>query len=325
MATFSTPKLDGAVTRFKGYFTGYTELYRFGQFHVTNMCISDLVQAAQAALGPNPLAPSFLSVFRVALSAVPFVDMTGINTALMGLAAAGINVSGIRTLLGTTAADAINAQADYTTVWSTPTILPIPVRTPATVGKLNAAYNLEKGKCFDTCRSFARKLLKASGGPTALPTTAKISQGIIANASVGPVAGLPNLQNITYGNPAGIAPVISTIKAAIDAKGAVQCGVLSGVKHDMSAFPSPEHYVLVFAYDSIGSDDAFLFWDPDAAVTNIGTTSWGNGFGVLFAGGGRFSTASSAGDLNAVSSTGDHTADPDRHRYQVYYVQSLPL
>ena len=128
------------------------------------------------------------------------------------------------------------------------------------------------------------------------------------------------------------------MKAAIDAGGFVHCGVLSGALHEHSKFGSPEHHILVFAYDSIDGQDAFLFWDPDAAKSNIASTKsaanpqgWGEGFGVLFSRMGRLTTAFDDADLAAIDrhekakTFGDHTNETLRHCYQVYQLFTLPM
>jgi hypothetical protein len=121
------------------------------------------------------------------------------------------------------------------------------------------------------------------------------------------------------------------MRAALDERGFVHCGVLSGARHERSAFPNPEHHILVFAYDTLDGHDAFLFWDPDSARSNIKSTSWGPGFGVLFSRAGRLCTGVDDADLADIERTkgalfeGDHLRDDRRHSYQVYSLFTLPL
>jgi hypothetical protein len=138
-------------------------------------------------------------------------------------------------------------------------------------------------------------------------------------------------EDVAHATPARLPDIVARMKAVVDNDGYVHCGLLSGAKHEMSKFPQPEHHVLVFAYDTVGGLDAFLFWDPDAARSNIQSTSWGPGFGVLFATPRRLSTAFDDADFDQVVLDaksplhGDHRNDTRRHFYQVYYLQSLPL
>lgn len=69
MATFSTPKFDAAVTRFKGHFTGHAQLFEFGQFYVTDRTFVDMIAAANTALTPWPLAASTFIPFLTAAEA----------------------------------------------------------------------------------------------------------------------------------------------------------------------------------------------------------------------------------------------------------------
>jgi hypothetical protein len=58
------------------------------------------------------------------------------------------------------------------------------------------------------------------------------------------------------------------MREAIGAGALVMCGVECGVRLDHSFHHKPEHYILAVSYDTINSQDAFLFWDPDSAVSN---------------------------------------------------------
>lgn len=82
---------------------------------------------------------------------------------------------------------------------------------------------------------------------------------------------------------------------------------------------------MLFAYGTAGGADAFLFWDPDAQATNIAShPAWGQGFGCMFVTADRFSTAIDAADLVAVDKDGNHINEPLRHRYQIFYLLTLP-
>lgn len=197
----------------------------------------------------------------------------------------------------------------------------------------------EKDKCFTCTRALARKLLKKRG-ITSIPGKVKIAEGQTAGATVvGPPPGTGHtvpLQTIRYSSAAAINATVVRIKAALDAGALVQCGVLSGASHEHSVFPKPEHFVLLFDHDVVDGKDAFVFWDSDTSASNIepapgGPALWGPGFGCLISTDGRLSTAFDTADLSAINTDktlqnfGMHTMQPNRHRYQVYQVQTLPL
>jgi hypothetical protein len=232
-------------------------------------------------------------------------------------------------------------RADFSLVWPPDAIGSGPpyLGGTASLRRARAAYDLEKDKCRECTRALARKLLKKRG-ITSIPANIKISEGQTAGASVqGPPRGgadIVPLQTIRYTSAAAIQGVAARMRAAIDAGALVQCGVLSGASHENSAFPNPEHYVLVFDYDKVEGKDAFVFWDSDAARSDIqpspgGPALWGGGFGYFISADGRLSTAFDDTDLTAVDADrrspkyGDHTSQPRRHRYQVYQLETLPL
>jgi len=244
-------------------------------------------------------------------------------------------------------ADQAYATRAFNLLWSSTSVAGPPLFAP-TLARAQAAFTLEKDKCFPVARGFANKLL-AAWKVASTPKKLVLSAGTIANAYVqeepndGSTANSLTKQTLLYRTPAALQQTISGMTAAIDAGATVQCGVLSGVRQDSNLFKEPEHYVLCFAHDTVDGMDAFLFWDPDAAKSRLSSTTWGPGFGCLFGAGGRLSTAVDDADLQAVNTEagatteGDHLNDlasnkpldkssvERRHRYQVYYVQTLPL
>jgi hypothetical protein len=339
---FKTPKLDAAVTAFKAFFGAHTQMFRYGQFYVTNRTVDDLVGAIEVDLRANPILSAqpeqlanLIKFFRDKLR--PKEGVMSVPVALIMATLDLIEYKGdmtfIRSLFQPSKADRANAQRDFEDVWSTPDIPSAPQYTGLpSLRKAQAAYLLEKGKCFQVLRAMARKLLKQRG-ITGLPGSVILSDGAVGGAFVHDmVTGTEaRQQTIEYRAPAGLATAIARMKAAIDAGGYVHCGVLSGALHEHSAFPQPEHHILVFAYDRIDDQDAFLFWDPDAGHSNITGTGWGEGFGVLLGTSGRLSTAIDAADLSKIDrdknslNFGNHLDQVTRHCYQVYYVQTLPM
>lgn len=337
---FRTPKLDAAVADFKALCAGHPQMFTYGQFYVLNRTIDDLKVEIESALRNNVrlmfLPPGQLDnavkFFNTKLSQEIHKISVAEIAGMLDLIEVGGDMASIRAMLPQSATDAAEAQTRYNTVWGSPDIQGGPVWFGRpTLGIAQAAHQLEKVKCFDVLRAFARKA-QHKRGVTALPATVKISEGAVAGAHVsGPPAGggdeVPQ-QLIKYTAP--LSSTTARIKAALDAKAFVHCGLLSGASHERSAFPQPEHHVLVFGYDTINVQDAFVFWDPDTARSNIASTGWGFGFGVLFASATRLSTAFDDGDLTAIQRNkhadtfGDHVNDTRRHCYQVYFVQTLP-
>ena len=142
-------------------------------------------------------------------------------------------------------------------------------------------------------------------------------------------------QVVLHANPGALVAAYAMMKATIDAKGVVQCGVLSGAR---GPFPRPEHYLLAFAYDVIDGKEAFLFWDPDANRSNIAGTprrrerrDGGRGSACSSrqrpGSRPRRTTPTSRRSTGTTSRNSSATTRSRRggHCYQVFSLQSLPL
>jgi hypothetical protein len=339
--TFSTPKLENAITQFRSHFPGHEQMFRHGQFYVHNRMISELIGQIETALRNNVRlqfalpghVDGAIRFFTAKLSESP-IPVSQILQMLDTLDVGG-DLAPIRAMLGSAPQDAADMQNAFSTVWSSDTIPSGPLHLgAATLGKAQAAFDLEKTKCYEVLRALARKLLK-SRSISSLPAAAKVSEGATGNAFIqgaapGAETEVPQ-QVVRYNAPAALNAAMERMKATLDAGGYVQCGLLSGVSHERSAFPQPEHYVMAFAYDTVNGQNAYLCWDPDAARSNIASTGWGRGLTVLFGATGRLSSAADDADLTAIDRNktsptfGDHQGERVRHCYQAYYLQSLPL
>jgi len=341
---FKTPKLDAAVTAFKALHGGHHQLYEHGQFYVTKRTMIDLTGTIETEIRGNlrlAMQPAqvegAISFFRSKLLSGPVMSVSvAAITQVLDLIEHNGDMATIRVMFKPTAADRANAQRDFDAIWSHPGIPAAPLLSisPPSLGKAQAAFKLELDRCFQVLRTLASKLLEKRG-ITSLPAPATISDGAVGGAFVhdtaaGTATEVPR-QTIRYNQAATLAAAMARMKAAIDAGGYVHCGVLSGARHEHSAFPQPEHHVLVFAHDRIDDQDAFLFWDPDTGHSSIDTTGWGAGFGVLLGTATRLSTAISGTDLTRINRVkesadfGDHLDDKQRHCYQVYFLQTLPM
>ncbi|PEM41112.1 hypothetical protein [Bacillus toyonensis] len=339
--TFSTPKLDSSAQDFQNIFKNHKELYLYGQFYLHNRYFDQLIAEIEIALkgtlffmfSPN-LLDNALNLIRKFLR-LPAEQLTeqNINEFFKKLDPTDSFTSSLKQILLPGPPDLNAVKRDYAMIWSSSQIGSAPPWLNSSFQKYLASYNFEKDKCFDTLRSLSRKLLNARS-ITKIPSNAKISDGAIAQASLkksfkDPGSGVIS-DVIVYQAPAAFSILFPKIKMAIDAKCVVQCGVLSGV-FGPSSFPNPEHYILIFGYDTVDGKDVFLFWDPDAVRSNIGSTIWGRGFGCLFFQSNRLSTAIDNTDFFNIQTDGqsdffgDHLSEPRRHRYQVYYIQTLPL
>jgi hypothetical protein len=347
---FNTAKLDKAVADFKALFGTHVQMFQFGQFYVTNRTLRDLRALIEAEIRgnlrlkfatPAELA-GVIAFFDKQLSeGVDRVDLGLITSILNGLERDG-DLAPIRELFEPSKQDRANAQRDFDALWTGSDIPAAPhfSSSPPTFGKARAAKLLENDRCFQVLRSMSSKTLRARA-VTALPAGVSFSAGAIGGAvpveTTPASAGQVPQQTLAYSVTAQLAVGIQRMKAAVDAGGQVHCGVLSGARHENSKFPQPEHHVLVLAHDQIDGRDVFLFWDPDAAQSNIVSTHWGQGFGVLIGSATRLSTAIDEADLKAIdlrktlptglanNDFGNHLSEPRRHCYQVYFVQTLPM
>lgn len=353
--TFATPKFNAAVAEFKKTFATHRQIYAYGQFYVTGRTVDDMLGLIESELRANirfMFSPdqleNTLKWFREKLRVdVRLISAAAIN-AMLDLIESNGDMAAIRAMFRSSAAgkaDAAAARADFDQIWSGDAIPAYPYwsGSSASLGKALAARELEKDRCFQVSSSLARKVGKAR----ALPTPPALSDGGIAGARVvetvpaAPARNDVGQQEVRHADPAALQAAYARMRAVIDARGFVQCGVLSGAR---GPFPRPEHYVLAIAHDVVDGKDAFLFWDPDANRSNIASTApgagapgWGPGFGVLFATAKRLSTATDDADLKAIDRIektplgevnplfGDHVAETRRHCYQVYSLQSLPL
>lgn len=340
---FNTAKLDQAVSDFKALFGGHDTLYRYGQFYVTNSTRDDIVARIESALDDMAvlqLNPDQLKATKA------FFRKNLVDTPIMALDPAAIlaviedpgvpHLAPLRQFFAPGASDRADARRDFDGLWSRtelPTGRPWSGSFP-TLQKTRAAFDIEKDRCWQVLRALATMLCNKRK-VTSLPKSIAYVEGQLAGATVRQVKAASGTETareeVAHGTPVRLPDIVAKMKAIVDNDGYVHCGLLSGAKHEMSKFPQPEHHVLVFAYDTVSGLDAFLFWDPDAARSNIKATSWGPGFGLLFATARRLSTAFDDADfdqivLDAKSPLhGDHRNETRRHFYQVYYLQSLPL
>lgn len=346
---FGTPKFNQAVTDLKALCGTHTQLFRYGQFYVTRRTMDDLLGRITADLSANlrfVIAPDQLAnaiaFFKAKLSeAAMDVNVTAIMN-MLNLIDVNGDMAAVRAMFSATKEDQAHAQSDFNDVWSNTNISTAPMfsGSPASLGKAQAAFKLEKDRCFQVLRAFAAKLLKKRSAAPLRPTLV-LSEAAVGGARPKQTApGVPASpgvaeilarETLVYAQPQVLSAAANRMRAALDAGAFVHCGVLSGALHDHSTFPQPEHHILVFAYDTLDGQGAFLFWDPDAAHSNIAATGWGDGFGVLFSRDGGLCTGVDDTDLadiertKGVKNEGDHLRDTRRHSYQVYTLQTLPL
>lgn len=349
---FTTPKLDRAASAFQAHFAAHPQLYTYGQFYLGNRYLDDMLNIVRADLGgevPYMVSPHLIDPageeFRELLIQYPRdlspASVQNLAQTLHQLAQLVIpSGTAVQTGIFTPGPpDVAGMKADYEVVWSTPAIGSAPPWLAAGSSlfrKYIAAYPWERDKCFATARAFARKL-QSGRNVASVPQPHRISEGVIAGASPSrfrdPNSGIES-EKLRYN--ATLTSYAPRLKAAIGdlERGAViQCGVLSGAFHEQSRFPKPEHYILVFAHDTLDGQQGFLFWDPDTGSGFISGKSWGRGFGLLFLNERRLSTARDDQDFLQVHNDrrkrercGDYILVPHkRHRYQVFYLQTLPM
>jgi hypothetical protein len=213
----------------------------------------------------------------------------------------------------------VGANSLFNTIWGGNTVPPPLTISEPTAQKLRVAFKREEGACHDVTVRMARKLLTARGSTlTSIPSN--FAAGQMANAQL--QNEKEGRQKVVY-NRGQLDAAVGKIQAAISRGFLYLIGVLSGFNHTNvgMVFPNPEHWLLLFAHDGA---DTFVFWDSDAARSNIAQLGWGKGFGLLFHKFGRFSTAMDDADFNELRDDADHVVSPRRHRYQAYLAKPIP-
>lgn len=329
-----SPSISGAIANFKSIFSSNPKILTFGQFQITNLVYEEIIKAVNADLTAKPNA-ELQAVWNDMLSASNGILTSALINKINERGISSDYPRIVKVYGPDVTATKAWAQDLYKKFWLRDNAInPSPNVTPATIARFNAAYNLggidlngqptgEKGACHNSTHALGRKYVNAKG-LAPIPANLKISRGQIAGAK-SKSEGM--LDRVVYSSPGALNAEVDKIKLALDAGYPVVCGLLSGVKHDMTALltkkklPNPEHYVLVFGYEN----NVFAFWDSDVSVSDMTATDWGPGFGLLVATTTSFSTGWDEADLRAVDGEGNHLNFPKRHRYQVYSVQTLPI
>lgn len=314
---------DTQVDEFKKLFASSMDVVEGGQFAVTNSLIGERsydIDTELTAAGKPP-------AIKAALKAYTDVDTISdyrarANDALKAIKDAKLEGSfpiTTKMLSPDPEATAQWAAQKYSSVWTSPGMTNVPYGILVTADKIKVMYDYEKDKCYRTAQSMGAKtvLAKASGLKS---KSTNYSGGQIAGARI---ASGGTRDIIKYGSSQSLDSAVSAIVSAMSAGYAYVFGVLSGVQLE-TAWPNPEHYVLVFAQGTLNGKQAFLFWDPDAGVTRIKSRGWGFGFGLIFHADGHLSTAEDQSDLDNVNADGDHVNNTDRHCYQVFLAAPSP-
>lgn len=208
------------------------------------------------------------------------------------------------------------AAQQYGAVWTSSGMTSVPSGIEITADKIKVMFDYEADKCFRTSKAMGMKTVVAMGSKLA-PNPQNYSGGQIANAAK---TSSGSRDVVTY-NSKALDAAVSNIVKAMSAGYAYVFGVLSGTQGSVT---DPEHYILAFAQGSLNGKQAFLFWDPDAAVTNLKTRGWGQGFGLIFHADGHLSTGEDQSDFDNVDGDGDHVNNTDRHCYQVFLAAPSP-
>ena len=324
----STPALDNIVNKFKGVFAANSNLLVYGQFQVAALVGHGMDGIIRNALLERPNS-ELLNIWK-GMWEKGRVDSDALVVVIKSRGLESQYPEILKLYDPDSGATPSWAQQIYKKIWGTDSIEVSPwlessrdrYRVARQQGGaiLNGNPTGELGACFDATKALARKYAKAKS-LSPIPNELKISTPLIAGASI---TRKGNLDQLVYRNLEELSQIITRIKKALDAGYLVLCGVLSGIQHDHSVFPTPEHYLLVFGYEKVDEKDTFVFWDSDTEVSNIQSTGWGSGFGVLFASSDIFSTGFNVYDLMTADANGYQRSFPKRKRYQVYYVQTLP-
>jgi hypothetical protein len=331
---FDPGTFNDAVKNFQAVFTKNPELYRFGQFYLTEQVTQSLVAA---------IAADFQTDVCLLLANRGKSLVEGISKQLNDPSSSTDDLAAIGKLLADpaqtggcdlsqywnlyfqpgspTASDQSAAQSLFDSVWKRPAIDGNPFIGTPTYRLLVAVHKLEQLGCYAVATGLANKFLSAKNARP-IPASVRISKGLTGNACVvtsGLATTARNLQieNVLYPNGSDLTATVSMMQKVTDAGGVLRCGVVSGVRDDNSPrplkpcgvkypqgyTPEPEHYILVFAHGVVSDLSAFLFWDPDAGRSRyaFANLNWGPGFGCLFSNAGRLSTAVNNSDLTSIN------------------------
>jgi hypothetical protein len=322
------------VSKFKLNFTANPHILSLGQYHVANLVLIEIKKVVNEELLKKP-DKELQEAWRFMISNNGFLFDNLIDIIKKrNLQGDYPNIVKIYTV--DTSATSAWAGLLYDQFWNSSTIEASPSVSPATRDRYKIAFENggpllkdkrigEKSACFNSTNALARKYIKVQKLPP-ISKDIKIDSILIPLTQSVPKPTNKEIQNLSYDLTA-LPKIIERIKKVLKASYPVLCGVLSGINHDKSKFPNPEHYILVFAYTD---DNSFLFWDSNINASNIQGLDWGPGFGVLFATDSSFSTSFNRSDLSSIvigeAFSGDHINPPNRrHRYQVYNVRSLSL
>lgn len=141
---------------------------------------------------------------------------------------------------------------------------------------LDNLFEISRRACYDYVGHIARSLQRRGGIKGCHGLAPFLSFGAIYSGSqtfpseTAPAA--PWFQIVRYDKDA-LPGYVNAMKRCLDAGYVIRAGVCSGASApDLS---HPDHYVLIIGYD----DDRFVFWDPDALVSN--RMPFGPTFGTL--------------------------------------------
>lgn len=323
-----TDFFDTKVDEFKKLFASSMDVVEGGQFAVTNALINQRAYDIDKELKATPGAPAAVGA---ALKDYVKNDTANdyrvrANAALKAIKDATLEGSfpiTTKMLSPDPEATVQWAAQKYGAVWTSPGMTNVPVGILVTADKIKVMYDYEKDKCYRTAQAMGAKtvLARASGLKS---NPANYSGGQIAGAKV-TSAGTRDLIKYT-----SLDQAVGAIVKAMSGGYAYVFGVLSGVQGGPSPDPKnnvpgdPEHYILAFAQGTLNGKQAFLFWDPDAGVTNLRSRTWGYGFGLIYNSDGHLSTAEDQTDFDKVDAGGDHLNNTARHCYQVFLAAPSP-
>lgn len=312
---------DTKVAEFKKLFASSTGLVDGGQFAVTKSFTDKMHDDVTYETWANRAGPAAvnqaLKDYRSNRTKSDY--RVWANAALKAIKDAKLEASypmAVKLLTPDPQATTQWAAQQYGAVWTSSGMTSVPGSIEITADKIKVMFDYEADKCFRTSKAMGVKTVVAMGSKLA-PNPQNYSGGQIANAAK---TSSGNRDVVTY-NSKGLDAAVSDIVKAMTAGYAYVFGVLSGAQGSVT---NPEHYILAFAQGTLNGKQAFLFWDPDAAVTNLKSRGWGAGFGLIFHQGGHFSTAEDQSDFDNVDGDGDHLNNTDRHCYQVFLAAPSP-
>jgi hypothetical protein len=305
-------KLFDVASHFKKTFDGNQDVVKDGQFLCSNTIMRNQISVVESELKvvPDPILQRIISDVKSNSGLAMFEDL---GAEIKRRKLENIYVETMQLFEKEKISPSNWPKTIISQFWASKKIESTPYLGLPSIQRQVMALEVEKNLCFDVTRAVAGKYIHANN-ISPLPKSDQISIGQIGGARLS-----ENGRLVLYDSDKELKVIIQKIKTSLDKQVPVLCGCFSGILHERSKFPNPEHYLLLLGYDK----NCFLFWDSDAATSHVNLLGFGFGFGFIFDINGHLSTGEDSDDFAAIDKNGFHINHQVRHRYQIYYVETM--